>query len=76
MLDAYIIDAIHQEQRVRERAWRNTQHIQLEVPRVGWEGPEITPEVEGERGVVVIPLRPSDSSTEDGRLSLRLESVP
>ncbi len=58
MLDAYIIDAIREEELERERAFER-RRIHLEVPV--WEEPprrRQRPSDEADRGPVVIPLDP------------------
>jgi hypothetical protein len=68
MLDAYIIDAIRQEQEERERDFAR-RRIQLEIP-VYREPPPSREEYAEEdedfdRGPIVIPLNPSNSPEED-----------
>ena len=69
MLDAYIIEAILEEERARERARDNAGTIQLEVPSLEYGGPspsrDSEPDWGADRGIVVIPLYPPEPDAED-----------
>ena len=61
MLDAYIIDAIRQEELERERQAEEGRRIWLEIPQLPPLAPEPRREEEAERGVLIIPLYPEDA---------------
>ena len=64
MLDAYIIDAIYDEERAQERARWDAGRVRIEVPSLSRESPEPDadphPDADAKRGVIVIPLYPSE----------------
>jgi hypothetical protein len=58
MLDAYIIDAIRQAELDREAEFER-RRVRLELPLpIPREIPRRAPEIEDERGPIVIPLNP------------------
>lgn len=64
MLDAFIIESIRREEAERARAREN--RITLEVPMYREPpGAERAPEVDAERGPIVIPLYPDDDAADD-----------
>lgn len=68
MLDAYIIDAIRQEEEARRRAEDEGRRIHLDLPlppRPRAEHPKDEAEDEGQRGPIIIPLHPDPDSSED-----------
>jgi hypothetical protein len=65
MLDAYIIEAIREEELRRERELAESRRIWLELPLPSRDPREHKPEIVDERGPVVIPFSPDIRDMED-----------